>query len=108
MKFLLITAASLLMLSSCTSNALARKYGGSSNIELDPGKKLVNITWKGNQIWTLIRDSKPGEIAERYEFTEHSEYGIIEGRVVIQETKAFVPQASHYDTSTKTNTFVVN
>ena len=90
MKLLLIAVA-ILFLSSCTENTLARKFGGTSTVELESGQKLLNITWKENQLWTLTRNSRPGEPIETYEFKEHSAFGIIEGKVVVIEKAAMIP-----------------
>jgi hypothetical protein len=45
---------SIVAISSC-DQTMARKYGGSTKINLPKGQKLVNITWKDSQLWYLTR-----------------------------------------------------
>lgn len=73
------------MLSGCTDNLRTKIYGGSMKIELPQGKKLVNATWKDAEFWYLVRDMRPGETAETWEFIEKSSIGLVEGKVIIIE-----------------------
>lgn len=74
----------MLVLAGC-DNTMARSYGGKEVIELSPGDKLVNVTWKVNDLWILTRDSRPGEEPETYAFYEKSNFGLLEGVVVLKE-----------------------
>lgn len=78
-------AALLLLTTSCTENARVKAFGGSGTMDLPPGRKLVNITFKESNLWVLTRAAKPGEIPEVYEFTEKSNLGVLEGKIVIRE-----------------------
>lgn len=68
---------------SCTSNERARNYGGTEVIELDNNERLVNITWKQDDIWVLTKTdtTKP----TTYSFKEKSSYGVMEGEIIIKE-----------------------
>lgn len=69
--------------SSCTSNQWARSYGGTQTITLDPGQRLVNVTWKEDNLWLLV---KPDTTApKKYTFAEKSSMGVWEGTVEIIE-----------------------
>ena len=72
---------------SCTDNRMARVYGGSETINLPVGEKLLNITWKEDEMWLLTTDMKPADSAQVYEFKEKSSWGLLEGTVTIIETK---------------------
>ena len=72
---------------SCTSNEMAKQYGGTTQIDLPTNQKLVNATWKDNELWYLTRQMKQEETAETYQFKEKSSYGIMEGTVLIVEHK---------------------
>lgn len=87
MRKLLITLAALVAVSvcGCTENQLVKQYGGTSEIELEEGMKLEEVTWKDNNLWILVRPMADGEDAETYSFYEKSDYGIIEGKYVIIE-----------------------
>ncbi len=77
----LITA----VLTGCTQQTITKKYGGNMTIELDPGQKLEEITWKDNELWYVTRPMRDDEFAETHTFQESSEFGLIEGTVYIIE-----------------------
>ena len=66
---------------------IAKKVGGSANIELPPKSKLVLLTWKGDNLWVLSRPFREGEKAETYTYQEDSKWGLIEAKIVIRETE---------------------
>lgn len=71
---------------SCTENERAKAWGGTMSITLDPGQKLVNVTWKETEMWLLTRPMRPDEQAETYKFAEKSSWGVMEGTVIITES----------------------
>lgn len=81
---LLVIAVALV---SCTQNQMAKNFGGTETITLEPGKRLVNVTWKGDKgsanLWILTKQdtTKP----TTYSFKEKSDAGILEGEVIIKE-----------------------
>lgn len=84
MRALLVIAA--LALVGCTEQHRARNFGGKSTVKLDPGRKLVNVTWKGEgALWLLTREARPAEAPETWHFDENSGWGFLEGCVVIEE-----------------------
>ena len=86
------TAAALVVLmlglGACTEQERARRFGGTAEVELKPGEKLVNATWKTDALWFLTRPMEPGEKPTEYVFRESSAWGIAEGAVIIRETVA--------------------
>ena len=88
MKRILISAIAVLSLTaSCTQNARVKNFGGTGNINLPKGQKLVNATWKETQVWYLTRQMRADETAETYQFQEESGWGVIEGTYIFHETK---------------------
>jgi hypothetical protein len=71
----------------CTDNIRARNFGGTANLDLPPNQKLVNVTWKEDDIWYLTRPMRDDELAETYSFQESSSFGMLEGTVKIHEIK---------------------
>lgn len=71
----------------CSSQNRAFKYGGTEEVTLEPNRKLVEITWKGNALWYLTREMRPNEVAEDYIFQEKDVTGWLEGTVIIHEVK---------------------
>ena len=69
-----------------TDNAKVKMFGGTHEITLDAGQKLVTMTWKENDLWLQTRNMRPGEYAEVHRFSEQSSLGIFEGTIVIHES----------------------
>ena len=86
-KGIISIAAISIALSSCTGNNLAKNYGGSETINLPKGQKLVNITWKDNSLWYLVRPMGFDEQPTTSIFQEKSAKGLVEGTVIIKESK---------------------
>ena len=82
---LVALAASTLTFNGCTDNQAVKGWGGTMTIDLPPGQKLVNVTWKQAQLWYLTRPAKAGETPETLTFKEKSNYGMIEGTVIFKE-----------------------
>ena len=76
-----------LSLTAC-ENTLARRYGGTTHVDAKAGHKVVNITWKGDNLWILTRPMHEGEQAETLTFSESSTYGVLQGHVVVRERAA--------------------
>lgn len=76
-----------LLVTSCTENARVKHWGGEGTIVLPPGRKLINVTWKENNLWYLTRPMVSTDTAEKYQFSEESSWGAIEGTYNIIETK---------------------
>ena len=81
---LLCSAILALALSGC--NSVAKNFGGTVTVNLDEGRKLEEVTWKDDSLWILTRPMREDETAETYEFKQDSNFGIIEGKVVLVES----------------------
>ena len=69
-------------------NFLAKNGGGNITKTLPAGRKLVNVSWKDNDLWFLTRPMVEGEKPETYVYSESSAMGIAEGSVTIIEQAA--------------------
>lgn len=74
---------SLFIVLSCTDNQMARNYGGTETIQLQPNEEFVNITWKQDNLWVIVRDKNTGDYYAR----EKSSFGVLEGKVIIRQSK---------------------
>jgi hypothetical protein len=74
---------SLLVLSSCTENQQARRWGGTETIELETNQRLVNATWKDTDLWLLTKTDSTRPTV--YEFIEKSNWGVMNGKIKIKE-----------------------
>lgn len=63
------------------------RFGSNGKIILEEGRKLVNITWKQNSLWILTKPMTATDVAESYEFSEESSFGVLEGTYTIIEVK---------------------
>jgi len=84
MRKIALFAIAAITFSSCTQNEMAKNYGGSIDLNLPAGQKLVNITWKDNEIWYLSRPMTSKDSVETYSFQEKSSFGIQEGTITIK------------------------
>lgn len=85
-KKLTMLASMLIILTSCTENQRAKSFGGTMTVNLPPNSRLVNVTWKDTQCWYLTRPMTDDETPTSYTFTEKSDFGMIEGKIIFNET----------------------
>jgi hypothetical protein len=82
---------------SCTQQAVTRTWGGSMDIELEPNDKLMEITWKDDDLWILTKKMSDDDVAEEYNFYESSSLGVFEGSINIKETKMTNDELEAYE-----------
>lgn len=85
MKKVIAILLMALMLTGC--HETTKNLGGEMTVELEPGRKLEEITWKESNLWILTRQFREGEEPEIHTFQEDSEWGVWEGTVTIIESK---------------------
>jgi hypothetical protein len=69
----------------CTENSRVRHYGGEQTIMLPCNQKLVNVTWKLDNMWILTKQMFEDDEVEEYTFTEKASWGLWEGKITIKE-----------------------
>jgi len=67
-------------LMSCTDNQRARKFGGTETIKLEPNEEFINITWKQDDIWVIVKDKNTG----KFYACEKSSFGVMQGKIIIE------------------------
>jgi hypothetical protein len=87
MKKVLLAIIMGVMVASCTENNRVKNWGGDGTLTLPKGQKLINVTWKENQVWYLTRKMTPKDSCQIYTFHEESSWGVMEGTYTIIETK---------------------
>ena len=83
---IVILAVTAFTFSSC-DQALTRSMGGTTKVQLEPGEKLLEVTWKGDNIWYLVEPMDSNYIPKTKTFKESSRAGILEGKVIFIETR---------------------
>jgi len=87
MKKLIIFLFTVISLVSC-DQYVTRQFGGNSTIKLEPGEKLVEVTWKGNgDLWYLVEPMDSDYVPKTKVFKESSMVGVMEGSVTFVETR---------------------
>lgn len=86
MKKLIVILLMFLCLTSC-DQIITRSMGGTTKIELEPGEKLLECTWKGDEIWYLVEPMDSDYVPKAKMFKESSKAGILEGKVIFYEKK---------------------
>jgi hypothetical protein len=69
-----------LTLISCTDNQRARSFGGTEEVKLKTNEIVLNITWKGSEMWICTKDT----LSNIVYFREKSNWGVIEGTVILK------------------------
>lgn len=87
-KAVMIIAAIMCAASLYGCQGAVKSMGGSMTLELPPGVKLEEITWKDDSLWYLTRPMREGEEPETHTFQQSREFGVFEGAVTVVETKA--------------------
>lgn len=77
---MMILVAMVVVMSSCTENVRARHWGGTETLTLKPNEKVLNVTWKDNEMWVCTQDT----ITRVVYFREKSSWGVMEGTVIIK------------------------
>ena len=80
MKKLILLSLVVVSLMSCTDNQRARSFGGTEIIKLEPNEEFINITWKQDNLWIIVKDKNTGKFYAR----EKSSFGVMQGKVVIE------------------------
>ena len=80
MKKLMMILVAMVVMSSCTENARARHFGGTETLALKPNEKVLNVTWKDNEMWVCTQDT----ITRVVYFREKSSWGVVEGTVILK------------------------
>lgn len=86
--FILAVLTMVVGFTSCTENSSARNWGGTAEMVLPSDTKLIEVTWKGADLWYLTRPMREDESPEEYRFHEESSWGVWEGTYVIKEVKS--------------------
>lgn len=87
MKKLIIFLFTVISFVSC-DQYVTRNFGGNSTIKLEPGEKLVEVTWKDDSdLWYLVEPMDSNYVPKTKIFKESSMVGVIEGSVTFIETR---------------------
>jgi hypothetical protein len=80
MTKLMMILVTMVVMSSCTENVRVRHFGGTETLALKPNEKVLNVTWKDNEMWVCTQDTITGVVY----FREKSSWGVMEGTVILK------------------------
>lgn len=72
-----IISFTILSCLSCTQNQRSRNFGGTETVKIPEHCKIINTTWKADDLWIFLQDTTTGQ----YYFQEKSSFGALEGRI---------------------------
>ena len=85
-KIILILTVICMAFVSCNQYN-TRNFGGKTIINLKPGEKLIEATWKDNNLWYLVEPIDSDYVPKIKTFKESSTMGIMEGEVTFIESR---------------------
>jgi hypothetical protein len=85
-KALLIAFAAIIMV-GCTDKTMTRNFGSSYEVRLEKGQRLVEITWKNEDLWILTEPMDTDYQPQTKTFYEDSSWGLYEGKITIIESR---------------------
>jgi hypothetical protein len=87
MKKILFIIATIMLLTSCTEQYMARQFGGNVEIEIPAGYKVTSATWKDDNIFYFIEPMEDEYTPKEKKFIESSSYGVWESEVIFVEKR---------------------
>lgn len=87
MKKIITILMMLAVLTACTQNGMTRNWGGKRRIEIPKNNRLIEVTWKEDNLWMLTCPTDSDYKPKTYKFTEDSSWGLYEGEITIVESK---------------------
>ena len=82
----ILTLLFTLAVVSC-ENYTTRNWGGTMTINVEPGYKVTNATFKGDEIWYFVEPMDNTYTPTQKKFVEKSMYGALEGEIVFNERR---------------------
>jgi len=79
--------AILITLFACTDNQRSKAFGGTMEIKVPCDQSVFDVTWKGENLWYATQPARSDWRPEAKRFVEYSSYGLIEGEVVLHESR---------------------
>ncbi len=87
MKKLILSICALFALTACTENIRTRTFGGTQEIKVPAGQKVMMATWKGNDLFYMTEPMDSAYVPATKTFSESSNWGVIESTVKFVESR---------------------
>lgn len=76
----------LVSITGC-EQTVSRNFGGNMTITLNPGEKLIEATWKEDNLWCLTEPMDSDYIPKTKVFKESALFGVLNGTVTFIESR---------------------
>lgn len=86
-KIVYVVIITIAFITCGCDNFTTKHFGGTTTINLEPGEKLIEATWKDSNIWYLVEPMEDDYIPKTKVFKECSIFGVMEGKIIFIETK---------------------
>lgn len=87
-KFLFFLFSSIMMLSTTScEQQIARRVGGTVNITVPKGQKVMMATWKGDDLFYMTEPMEDGYVPTTKTLHESSVVGVLESTVNFNESR---------------------
>mgnify|MGYP007111697241 FL=1 len=86
-KFLICLIALCVVCMVSCENYTTRNWGGTMTINVEPGYKVTNATFKGDEIWYFVEPMDSTYTPSQKKFVEKSMYGALEGTIIFNESR---------------------
>lgn len=87
MKKLLLSICAVLALTACTQQQRARQFGGTAEIEVPVGQKVMMATWKGDHLFYMTEPMDSGYVPTTKILHESSSWGVLESTIKFKESR---------------------
>lgn len=87
MKYVVLILVIGAALFGCTENQRAKHLGGTMNINLPAGQRLVIATFKDANLWYLVEPMPMEYTPQTKTLIEDSSFGIMSGKVIFHESR---------------------
>lgn len=85
MKKLLLTICAVLALTACTQQERTRQFGGTTEIDVPAGQKVMMATWKDDHLFYMTEPMDSGYVPTTKVLHESSSWGVLESTVKFKE-----------------------
>lgn len=85
--FLAFVFLTTMVFTSCTKQERVRNFGGTEEITVEPGYRVMMATWKGSDLFYMIEEMPDDYQPHNKMLVESSAYGIIETTIVFKESR---------------------
>lgn len=72
---------------SCTDNQRAKVFGGTMTVNVPCDLQVFDVTWKEENLWYATQPATQSWTPLTKRFTEYSSYGVMQGEVVLVESR---------------------